>query len=402
MGIRTLAGYLIGRRGPILEFAASRWTAVLGFLFVLSAAFAREYDGADLLHEPHHLLAPLGASLLSSFVLFNISYPLSKPKTRNYFGAYWAFLGLFWMTAPLAWLYAVPYERFLTPEDAMRANLYTLGLVSAWRVALMVRVVVVHMNYPPWTAFFLVMLFADGLALLALAYLPVPILSLMGGIQLSGPDKILFEIACGVGQLGCFSLPIWIIGTMLTLAMRQEFFHKLSAVSSTNHTPKSPLLSLWILAAASLAIWVVLLPVTQPEQQLRYSVEKDFKEGNISQALAIMSAHSPGDFPPTWDPPPRPMNQWSGENPVLFDIFAEMAKNPPAPWVREMYLQKLQDWLWFGYFSSGNQLEMIRLLKKLPERTALLTAKDNPPRDRDFFVLLKKEFGIEIKDQTDD
>jgi hypothetical protein len=286
------------------------------------------------------LLAPLGASLLSSFVLFNISYPFTKPKSRTYLGAYWAFLGLFWMTAPLAWLYAMPYERFLTPEDAMRANLYTLGLVSVWRVALMMRVLVVHMNFRPLTAFFLVMLFADGLALVALAYVPVPILNFMGGIQLSGPEQIVLETAGGLLQLSCFSLPVWIIGAMLTLAT-----DRLLPTPATTPTPTTPHLSLWILAAASLAIWVVVLPITQPEQQLRRGVEDDFREGKISSALATMSAHAPADFPPNWDPPPRPSNHWSLETPMLFDIFDEMAKNRPAPWVREMYLRKLREWL---------------------------------------------------------
>ena len=51
------------------------------------------------------------------------------------------------MTAPLAWLYAIPYERFLSPVGATRANLWTLGLVAAWRVLLIIRVLVVLLSY---------------------------------------------------------------------------------------------------------------------------------------------------------------------------------------------------------------------------------------------------------------
>jgi hypothetical protein len=396
MGIRSLGCYLIGSRQAILDFASSPWTVLLGFLFVLSAAFAREYDGQDLLREPGHLLAPLGASLLSSLVLFLISYPYSRPKSQGIFRAYRRFLGLFWMTAPLAWLYAIPYERFFTAEDAMRANLYTLGLVSVWRVTLMVRVLIVHMNYPPWSAFFLVMVFADSLALLALAFLPVPILNIMGGIQLSGADKVLFEAACGIGQLGCFSLPIWIIGAVATLGTNWP------PPTSTGNLSRAPRLSLWILAAASLAIWFVFLPLTQPEQQLRYQVEKDFREGKTGLALAEMSAHGPGDFPPHWDPPPHPAHRWNWSYTILYDIFDEMEKHPAAPWVREIYVKKLQDWLWFGYHGSEDKLRMTELLKKLPERTYLLTSEDNPARDGPFLQDLRKQFGLEDKDKAGD
>ena len=38
-----------------------------------------------------------------------------------------SFLNLYWMTAPLAWLYAIPFERFLSPADATTANLALLG-----------------------------------------------------------------------------------------------------------------------------------------------------------------------------------------------------------------------------------------------------------------------------------
>ena len=56
MGVRTFLRYLIGDRAAILAIAASRPAHWVGALFVLSAAFAREYDGEDLWHEPWHLV----------------------------------------------------------------------------------------------------------------------------------------------------------------------------------------------------------------------------------------------------------------------------------------------------------------------------------------------------------
>jgi hypothetical protein len=157
MGIGTLLGYLIGNRAAILTLAAHPRAWVVGLVFVLSAGFAREYDGEDLLHEPWHLLLPLAASLGSSFFLYCILYGIStfsRQDGPSFFAAYRSFLSLFWLTAPLAWLYAIPYERFLDPLAATNANLATLALVSAWRVALMVRVAVVLMGMPFWSALF--------------------------------------------------------------------------------------------------------------------------------------------------------------------------------------------------------------------------------------------------------
>jgi hypothetical protein len=74
MGVTTLLRFLVGDREAILAVARNRNALWLGLVFVLSAGFAREYDGEDLLREPWHLFIPLGASLLASLVLFTFVY----------------------------------------------------------------------------------------------------------------------------------------------------------------------------------------------------------------------------------------------------------------------------------------------------------------------------------------
>ena len=172
---RTLLLFLIGNRQAILDIAANRHALWIGALFVLSAAFARDYDGEDLLHEPWHLLIPFAASIVASFLLFIfVNFPAfaEDGKRPSAFSAYCSFLALFWMTAPLAWLYAIPYERFLSPGVATSANLWTLALVALWRVLLMVRIVSVTTNRHPVGSFFIVLAFGDAIALIAaFAYL---------------------------------------------------------------------------------------------------------------------------------------------------------------------------------------------------------------------------------------
>jgi hypothetical protein len=70
MTIRTLFGYLVGRENAIREIASNRRSLIVGFLFCLSTALARHYDGKYLLREPWFLLAPAGASLLTSLIFF--------------------------------------------------------------------------------------------------------------------------------------------------------------------------------------------------------------------------------------------------------------------------------------------------------------------------------------------
>src|SRR5262249_14445472 len=141
---------------------------------------------ASLLHEPWRLLGPFVASLAVSGPLFLSVYGLARWKAMESPGigrAYCSFLALYWMTAPLAWLYGIPYERFLSTTAPTDANLGTLALVSVWRVVLMIRVVSVVFDLRVRTAIPLVMLVADAAALAALHLAPLPVIHVMGGIS---------------------------------------------------------------------------------------------------------------------------------------------------------------------------------------------------------------------------
>ncbi|MBY0229928.1 MAG: hypothetical protein K2W96_11660, partial [Gemmataceae bacterium] len=153
MGLTTLLRFLVGDAVAIRRIAQDRHALWVGFAFVLSAGFAREYDGADLVAGPLWVVIPLVASLLASFVMWTFFLELAWRPTEGeadtegvrlatrarFWSGYLSFLGLFWMTAPLAWLYAILYERFLSYEDAMDANVRTLGVVALWRVLLLAR-----------------------------------------------------------------------------------------------------------------------------------------------------------------------------------------------------------------------------------------------------------------------
>lgn len=52
MSISTVLRFLLGYQKAIVEVAYCPNALLVGGLFVLSAGFAREYDGEDLLSEP--------------------------------------------------------------------------------------------------------------------------------------------------------------------------------------------------------------------------------------------------------------------------------------------------------------------------------------------------------------
>lgn len=341
MNALTLPRYLVGSQRAILDVATSRWSFWIGAIFVLSAGFAREYDGEDLVHEPWHALRPLAASLASGTALFLIVHLAALLKSSKaegtrpgFFEAWFRFMGLFWMTAPMAWLYAVPYERFMTPVDAIRLNLWTLALVALWRVILMTRVVQVLYGIRSYAAFFLVMLFADAVVFVVLTTVPTPVIDVMGGIRQSERDALIGGVTLMVTLLAVLSAPVWIIGALSSIATLRPSWPDLSQ----HHKPKRSN-GLLILAIASVLAFLPLLIVSQPEQINKREVELLLKNGDVPAALLFMSERSPEDFPPQWNPPPR--LGYRESEPSLVDVRNAMTDDWPADWVATIYLDKI-------------------------------------------------------------
>ncbi len=388
MRIRTLAAYLIGNRNAILEIAADPWAAPIGFLFVLSAGLAREYDGADLVHEPEIALLPIPVSLAASFVLYCVTYLI--PAIRNtqsgltlpvpkFWNGYRMFLGLFWMTAPLAWLYAVPYERFLSELDAVKANLYTLAFVAIWRVALMCRVVTVLMGFKAWEACVLVIALGDLEALSIRQLSPVPLLEIMGGIRYSERELLLRQVVSSVFLTAGCSLPIWLVVAFGAAVEARPGWRILNSApfSSGNRS-----IALSLLAGLSIGFWFLLLPYTQPEQILRRKVELLLRDGSINTALNVMSAFRREDFPPHWTPPTIPREEYSPANPAEPVCVMELIlERPVAPWVREMCLELFARQLYFPYVTQEESDRRKSVLKRIPEGPELLAKLEKENSD---------------------
>src|SRR5438067_4067744 len=108
----------------------------------------------------------------------------------------------------------------------------------------------------------------------------------MGGAHLTEAEAIAYTAALNVFCLGGLSFVIWLLGALATIgtASRWQLDSQGPVVKPTASR------SLKVLAFSSLAIWAILLPFTQPEQQLRHKVESAFRAGRYGDALTLMSA----------------------------------------------------------------------------------------------------------------
>jgi hypothetical protein len=361
----TCIQYLAGSRKAILKLASSPQTIRLGLLLVISAGFAREYDGEDLLKEPWHLVLPLVASLCTSLLLFGLIDLLATRRgapADTFLGSYWRFLGLYWMTAPLAWFYAIPVERFLSAPDAVHANIAFLELVSVWRVCLITRVIVVWYEASPLAVLPLVMLFADSVALVLIAVIPKPIMSVMSGMRLTESELVIRGATVSIGILGLMSWPIWFLWSAIVFAYSKPNWKE--AIRSPARRVRNHAAT-WVLAVLSVLGWALVLPYTQAEQRRRAQAEELLLTGRLDEALTLMSTHLRDDFPPHWDPPPRP--GYAERNPRLVDVVERLADREDD-WVRQIFMAKISKELSGHHFYDSGLSQM-----KDEERRRILT-----------------------------
>jgi len=369
--------FLFDRRA-ICTIAASKHAVWLGLLLVFSAAFAREYDGEDLLREPWHLLIPLGASLAVAVALFLVLWCACHGwKWKSPADGFRSFLALFWLTAPLAWLYAIPVERMFAAGDSVRANLLLLAVVAAWRVALITRVVTVLLNIPWWWALCPVMLLADTLMLTVLNFTPMPIIAVMGGVRLTDAEQAVFAIRLLTGAAGALTWLLWLGGTVLLCGVVKCQL----TLPAGNRRGVSP--GLWAIAGASLLVWAAVLPFTQPGQQRRWQVEHNMRSGDIEAGVRLMAAHQQSDFPPHWDPPPR--TGYGEKKPSMGKVMLLVMQHEADSWVVRTYTRKYLNFIGSDTMSaymfqmSDQQFEEnLAFLETLPQDSPLIEKQRKP------------------------
>ena len=370
MNLWTIARYLVGDSRAIRSLAGNSAALPVGIVLVLLTAVARNYDQTFIAETPLWLFGSLLFSFFSGSFLFLILYRffiqrcLEADPLPSKFQQWRTFMGLFWMTAPIAWLYAIPVERWLESNAAAQANLTLLAIVSVWRVVLMSRVVSVVNGVP----------FARALGwVTVVAALEVIIVVFLGGLfsptfgnrimaGMSGlrnaPEENLILSALSNAWMGAWALLI-IIGITLTVRLYQ---------GTTQPFPRArpgrgPWLSLGVLAV----LWMLLAWPAQLEQQRFHRHAKLIDSKQYAAALSYLAQHRPADFPPSrrLEPSPYEYRVWDELPPVI----ALLTTNTPL-WIRERYLGHasatfIHRWLKFRHDASLSA--MFAALEQLPD-----------------------------------
>lgn len=332
--------YLLGRGDAVLELAENRATLWTGLGLVLLTAIARNYDQAFILEKPFlWLFGPLLFSVVSGTWLYAILYGwFVRRATADADGhkpPFWSrwrcFMGLFWMTAPVAWLYAIPVERFFDSLTAAKANLTLLAMVSLWRVVLMSRVIQV-LTGARYHAILLWVLFAAGVEILVVFFFggafARAIMAGMGGMRNSPEETLMVNSLATVFVAAFWGTPVLLV-TALVVGRNQ-------AADDLPVPGRFSWSGRWLLAAGLL--WMAVAVVPQIELSRNAKVERWFAERRFRDALDYLSAHQPGQFAPA-----RVLSPNAFEYEVFADLPACLGVVQPddAPWVRAHLIRRL-------------------------------------------------------------
>jgi len=332
--------YLLGHAEAIRQVAATRSALRTGIALVLLTAIPRNYDQTHLSETPIlWIFSPLLFSLVSGTWLYAIVYAgfarremsaPGDPKPAED-GGWLSFMGLFWMTAPIAWLYAIPVERFVDSVSAARANVALLSIVSLWRVLLMARVIQVTTRAPFLHALIWVV-FAASVEVLVVFFfgggLSRAIMASMGGMRNSPEEDIM------LGAMGAaFTGALWIapISFVVALVWRpKQLLQPLPlAAKGSMH---------WLGLSVAACFWIAVAIVPQRELGNTVKVERLLANGRAREALDVLASRRPGDFAPGRTLPPKPFERsLFTELPECFGVI----QSSDPDWVRALMLSRL-------------------------------------------------------------
>jgi len=367
MNFAVLGRFLFGNARAIRKVASDRSTLWTGIALVLLTGIARNYDQNYFLETPMWLVGPLLFSFFSGSFLF---WVLVRRFARRHFREdarqekQWrGFMGLFWMTAPIAWLYAIPVERFLAPYPAAQANLALLGIVSFWRVLLMSRIMAVLFGISFARALGRVLLAASLEIILVLFFgafgdaFNRRILEAMAGMRNSPEEALLSKT---LGLVWGYSWAVLLI--CIVVAATRPFQGVIPPL------PKpSPGRIPWLSLAMLVVIWSLIAIPSQLEQRRYVTHSALVEKGSYLDAVAYLAQYQPADFPPArrLRPDPYDFGVWQDLPPTI----GSLNSNTPE-WIRRVYLSHLAATFFHnrtGYNSLTNVAAMFSALEQLPE-----------------------------------
>ena len=319
--------FLAGSRAAILRIGSSWWALLVAALLVVSAGVARNYDHLSLRHEWEWLYGPFGASLASSLAvaLFGCGTMMFDRRNRM---TYFSFLTFYWMTAPCAWLYGIPVEAFTDLVTATKWNVFFLAAVSVWRVALMVRVLVVVTGEPAWLSLGRILFPAAFVAMLG-AFSLIPI---MGGVRVPPEEKIIHQAASFTVTA---SFWLCLLGLLLMVA---GLFRKSKERRAFPWRKVARPTGALAFALLCVGAWLAASAPLQVKVTRNYRLKELVRKEDFKGAAAYASRFAKDDFSRIHYLPPSPTER---EGRFLEDLIKALDGSEPA-WLREEWKANLE------------------------------------------------------------
>jgi hypothetical protein len=366
--------FQLGNEGAIRRVLESRWSLVVGSILVVTAGVARHYDQKYLIWE-WWVVQPFMIAVVSSFAIFLtawIGLRMGRPKRDDrphFLQQYLSFLGAFLMTSPLAWLYAIPVEQWMSLENAARVNIALLALVAFWRVALMVRVLCL-VTKAHWLRCLVVVLLPSSVEALYLSVvMHMQLVGMMGGVQLPPHENIL-AMALEIVTIWSF----WIAVATFVLWIILACTRKVAPVAFPNHRKGLPKPAL-IASIAALVAWTAYAWPWQVKQYHRYMVRHYIRQGDYRSALQFSADRNREAFPLPGHLPPDPLDPYSGTS-QLIEILKALQESHPL-WLREEYYRNAE----MAVFSRNRYSDVGNILQALVSTPGGIEfVRNSPPR----------------------
>jgi hypothetical protein len=372
LSLREMLRFQFGQRDAIETVARSRAALSTGLALVLLTAIPRNYDQSFFLESPLWLFGPPIFSAFSGTFLFLILYHgfirrhLEAPQTISKAAQWRSFMSLFWMTAPVAWLYAIPVERFLNSYHAAQANLTLLAIVSLWRVLLMARVSSVLLKIKFLRALGWVLVPACLEVLLVVVGSVVfggrasqQIMAGMAGMR-NAPEENLIALALG----NVFTGALVVLPAVVGLLAARRF----SAGVQPFPKPAAAPLPVWPLLALA-AAWIAIAALPQLEQYHFVTHAQLVEAAKYRESVDYLAQYARKDFPASRRMEPNPYEYQVWEQ--LPEIMATLKPSDPE-WIRRLYLDHMEVMFSHYYLHSSfaGQVQMLAALERLPEGKA--------------------------------
>lgn len=345
--------YLFGYRGAIERVAATRYAWLIGAILVLTAGIARNYDHLDLLYQPEWFIGPFAASLVSiGFIFLWLTGPLKLHKVGGFWRQFGTFLVLAWLTAPCAWLYAIPVEAATDIITATKWNIAFLAIVAFWRVAIIVRAVSVLTGVRWFRALPLVLAPAALEAMLGSFFKGLSLVGIMGGIRLPPHTELLVQAANVTTIVSFWLLIACVIASFFVKGIATQPLYREVTAASKSVIP---------LGALTLLAWSVLAIILRPQVANRYQLQELIREQNFESAITFASGKSRDDFPRHHYLPPEPTSWFPTE------LLEQLPPDAPA-WLREEWIQNAIESCKMASFSRRDNWQKIAdLYPEIPQ-----------------------------------